>query len=49
MKTGDKVVEINGKSVTDMTYREVVATLRALNEDDDSTVNLKVMRQSVVQ
>ena len=49
MKTGDKLTQINGKSVTEMTYREVVATLRALNEDDESTVNLKVVRQSVVQ
>ena len=43
--TGDKLVEINGKKVSDMTYQEVIATLRALNEDDDSTVSLRVERQ----
>ena len=45
MRTNDKLVEINGRKVSDMTYKEVVAVLRQLNEDDHSDVNLKVERK----
>ena len=45
MRTNDKLVEINGRKVSDMTYKEVVAMLRKLNEDDHSDVSLKVERK----
>ena len=45
MRANDKLIEIDGRSVSEMTYKEVVAMLRALNEDDHSTVDLKVERK----
>ncbi|MGJ8945897.1 hypothetical protein AB9K17_23695 [Salmonella enterica subsp. enterica serovar Kentucky] len=45
MRANDKLVEISGRKVSDIAYKEVVAMLRALNEDDHSTVDLKVERK----
>ena len=45
MRANDKLVEISGKKVSDMTYKEVIAMLRALNDDDHSTVDLKIERK----
>ena len=44
MRVNDKLLEMNGSQVSDMTYKEVIAMLRALNDDDNSTVDLKVER-----
>ena len=45
LRAGDKLVEISGRDMSDMTYKEVVAMLRALNDDDNTTVDLKVERK----
>ena len=44
MRANDELVEINGRKVSDMTYKELVAVLRALSDDDHSTVDLKIKR-----
>ena len=44
MRVHDELAEINGKKVSDMTYQEVVTMLRALNEEDHSTIDLIVER-----
>ena len=45
MKAYDKLIEISGRKVSQMTYKEVVDMLRALNEDDHSVLDLKVQRE----
>ena len=39
----DKLIEINGRKVSDMTYKEVIVMLRQLNEDDHSIIDLTVV------
>jgi hypothetical protein len=45
LRANDKLMEINEMKVSDMTYKEVVSMLKALNDDDHSTVELKIERK----
>jgi hypothetical protein len=45
LRANDKLMEINEMKVSDMTYKEVVSMLKALNDDDHSTVDLKIERK----
>ena len=39
------LVEINGNKTVDMSYTEVIKMLKDLNDDDVSTIELKVERK----
>ena len=39
------LVEINGNKTVDMSYTDVIKMLKDLNDDDASTIELKVERK----
>ena len=41
----DKLIEINERKVSDMTYKEVIVMLRELNDNDHSIIDLKVQKE----